>query len=115
MSNSGKWSEPIELDIYLTEYGVSNVAGDPNKADLETVVRNISMPTYGDGCAPSSWTRIGRAQISISLLPGEGLVAAQVEALQRQEREILAEAQAKCTDIRRKINTLLAITNEVQA
>lgn len=114
MSNSGKWSEPIELDIYLTEYGVSNVAGDPNKADIERVVRNIVLPTYAD-CVPSNWKHIGRAQISISLLPGEGLVAAQVEALQRQERKILAEAQAKCTDIRRKINTLLAITNEVQA
>lgn len=115
MSTSNKWSEPIELDIYLTEYGVENIAGDPNTADLEKVVRNIVMPTYGDDFAPSSWTRIGRAQISVSLLPGEGLVAAQVEALQRQEREIQAKAQAQCTEIRRKINTLLAITNEVRA
>lgn len=112
MSNTAKWSEPIELDIYLTEFGAQNVQGDPNRAELETVVRNIAVPTYGDGCAPSSWTHIGRAQISISLLPGDGLVAAQVAALQRQEREIQAEALAKCTDIRRRINTLLAITNE---
>lgn len=114
MSNITKWSEPIELDIYLTEYGAQNVEGDPNKADVEKVVRNFVVPTY-TGSVPAEWTHIGRAQISISLLPGEGLVAAQVEALQRQEREIQAKAQAQCTEIRRKINTLLAITNEVRS
>lgn len=114
MSTSNKWSEPIELDIYLTEYGVARLEGDPNKADVEKVIRNIALPTYAD-CAPAEWTKIGRAQISISLLPGDGLVAAQVEALQRQEREIQAKAQAQCTEIRRKINTLLAITNEVRS
>ena len=111
---SNNWSEPIEVSIFLTEYGVEGLNGDPQGAGAEKVVRHMSIPTYGDECVPNKWTRIGRAQISISLLPNQELVSAQVEALQRQEHEIQAAAQAKCTDIRRKINTLLAITNEVR-
>ncbi len=111
---SNNWSEPIEVSIFLSEYGVEGLNGDPQGAGAEKVIRNMSIPSYGDECVPDKWTRIGRAQISISLLPNQELVSAQVEALQRQEREIQAAAQAKCTDIRRKINTLLAITNEVR-
>lgn len=109
-----KWSEPVEVTIFLSEYGAENVQGDPNKAPVETVVRNMVIRSYGD-CddeAPEGWTKIGRAQVSISLVDGRELLANRIASLESEERAVLAKAQAKATEIRRQINTLLAITNE---
>lgn len=58
------------------------------------------------------WTRVGQADVTVTLDPPEQLVTRHIESLEAQRARILAEAQNQVTAIDREIQTLLAITYE---
>lgn len=55
--------------------------------------------------ATCGWVRVGNATITLDLLPMKDLTQQTIDALRREQ----AELQAKCTQIDRQINNLLAI------
>lgn len=64
---------------------------------------------------PDGWVRIGHAEVTLHLISADKLVDNKVESLRAELTSTRAEAEAKCTQIQRQINTLLAITNEVHS
>lgn len=58
---------------------------------------------------------IGRADITLILDDDAKIVDEQIATLRAKKASVLAEAQNEATNIERQIQTLLAITNEVQA
>lgn len=58
---------------------------------------------------------IGRADITLILDDDAKITDAQITTLRAKKASVLAEAQHEATQIERQIQTLLAITNEVQA
>lgn len=63
----------------------------------------------------SSHVCVGRADITLVLDDPAKITESQLTTLRAQKASVLAEAQNKATEIERQIQTLLAITNEVQA
>ncbi len=58
---------------------------------------------------------LGRADITLVLDDDAKITDAQITTLRAKKASVLAEAQNEATQIEREIQTLLAITNEVQA
>lgn len=70
-----------------------------------------------DGSLKASWAKdgyimVGKAQITIDLLPAKDVTKHAVAALQEQRKVVQANAAAECTRIDAQIQSLLAITNE---
>ena len=55
---------------------------------------------------------VGRAEITITLLPPQDMTSHALVALRRQKDRVQAEAAARITHIDAQIQSLLAITNE---
>ena len=69
--------------------------------------QNADMSSYG-------WTRVGTAEISITLDDCKEVTANQVAILQGQLKEMRAEHQQAQNRMTKQIHELLAIDNEVQ-
>ena len=99
---------PACLNVYMTEY--SNLNGtDLNAATHNELVKGLMFINCDMGS--SDYVLVGHAEVSITLLPRQEVVATQVDALRRQQGEL----HAKSIEIDRQINMLLAIENGVQA
>ena len=97
--------------VYLTPYSsieASDLASPPD----DVLNRLQIVPAIH---APKEWVQVGQAAIVVTLSPYADVVGAQVAALEKQIDETRAEAEVKALQLRRRINSLLAITNEVQA
>lgn len=58
---------------------------------------------------------VGSAEVVVTLMQEGEMIDAKVEALRAEASKVQAEATAKVTGIQRKIQQLLAITNEVRS
>lgn len=70
-----------------------------------------------DGSLKATWAKdgyimVGKAQITIDLLPTKDVTKHAVTALQEQRKVVQANAAAEITRIDAQIQSLLAITNE---
>lgn len=65
------------------------------------------------GAEPSKdlkgWSQVGTADITVHLDSADTMVSNMVSALRTQATQVLAEAQAKATDLERKAQELLAL------
>lgn len=68
---------------------------------------------YSASEAVGSWTKIGTAEMSITLFDTDSMVAEKLAALKSQLKAERAEAQMRANAIEDKIAQLLAITNDV--
>lgn len=95
------------VNAWTTEYsgiGPHNI----HEADVDQLsYSNASMEDMG-------WTRVGVAIITVELLGGEELVQNKVASLEAEIRMAEAEAQARITALKGKIQQLLAITHQPQ-
>lgn len=66
----------------------------------------------GADMAPYGYTMLGPVPVSVRIPDAKTIVDNKVTSLKEEKTKILAEAQAKATEIDRKIQTLLAITYE---
>lgn len=69
--------------------------------------QNADMSSYG-------WTRVGTAEVSITMDDCNTVTANQVAILQSQLKEMRAEHQQAQNRLTKQIQELLAIDNEVQ-
>ena len=94
--SSGTYTKPSELQKL----------DDKELVDL-LYFQNGDMSSYG-------WTRVGTAEISITLDDCKTVTANQVAILQSQLKEMRAEHQQAQNRLTKRINELLAIDNEAQ-
>ena len=94
--SSGTYTKPSELQ---------NLDGK-ELVDL-LCFQNVDMSSYG-------WTRVGTAEVIITLDDCKTCTANQVAILQSQLKEMRAEHQQAQNRLTKRINELLAIDNEAQ-
>ncbi len=94
--SSGTYTKPSELQKL----------GDERLVDL-LYFQNADMSSYG-------WTRVGTAEVIITLDDCKTNTANQVAILQAQLKEMRAEHQQAQNRLTKQIQELLAIDNEVQ-
>lgn len=82
------------------------VTGDGAKIIHELQYSNVDM-------APE-WTRVGDATISVLIDNPTDIVNARIDCLRVRQTKLRADAERDATTIERQIQSLLAITNEVQ-
>jgi hypothetical protein len=92
---------------------LGNISGpdDLKKPPLEVV---NSLTFLNPACSDADWaalgyTRVGDAEITITLVDTNTLVQNKVESLRAEQKQVLAEAQLKSTQLESKIQKLLAI------
>ena len=83
-------------------------------ADGQTLAQGLAYwPTHFT--LDSGYSKVGTAEVTITLHDPDDLIANKVEALRAEKQQTLADAQAKATRLERQIQQLLAITNGVPA
>jgi hypothetical protein len=58
----------------------------------------------------AGWTYVGEATITVDVPDQDALIGNKVESLRAEKQKVLAEAQAKATQLEGQIQKLLAIT-----
>lgn len=89
-------------------YGPEELKRDGIKAVGFLGYSNSDMSTHG-------WTCIGTAEITITLVDQNQMVANKVEALRKEITKTRADAEMKARGLEEKVQQLLAITNEVKS
>ena len=107
MSKQGKGT----LNVWLSP-GKHTKPSELQKLDDKELVdllyfQNVDMSSYG-------WTRVGTAEVIITLDDCKTVTANQVVILQSQLKEMRAEHQQAQNRLMKQIQELLAIDNEVQ-
>jgi len=103
-----------QIDAWITEHSASFIGPkEIAEGSDEMLVRCLSYSTYD--MSASGWTKVGTARIEITLKGNDQIIAGKVDALQALKTKTLADAQLKVTEIEAQIQTLLAITCEVQS
>ena len=78
------------------------------------LIAGLSISAYDD-MSIVNWTPIGTAMVEMSFVDTKTLFMNKVEALKSEIQTIRAEAQVKVDKLSDKLQSLLAITNEVPA
>lgn len=96
----GSAYQPHEFAAALTRGDESGAAG------------MLLFSSSTDCAAQFNWTKVGEAQITVTLMPQEEQVRAAVESLQRRLQQERADSQRRQQEILAAINKLQALTFE---
>lgn len=97
-------------------YSIREFSAAMHKGDEAAMIGAIAFsPNESMGKGRDAWTRIGTAEITVTIEKHDKIVANTVKALRNQQKALRAEAEVKAVDLERQIQQLLAITNEVAA
>ena len=99
------------LDVWLPS-GAYTKPSELHKLDDERLVASVQFQNID--MSPSGWTRVGTAEVIITLDDCKTVTANQVAILQSQLKEMRAEHQQAQNRLTKQIQELLAIDNEVQ-
>ncbi len=69
---------------------------------------------FGYDMSEHGYVVIGKGICEVEMLPHAEVVAKQIETLEAVKQSVMAESHAKVVAIEQKIQSLLAITHEVQ-
>lgn len=85
-------------------YGPTELNGDDKMA--------LRCLTFMDGdMSEHGYSVVGTAEVKVTLFDEDKMVSTKVESLRAEAKKVKADAAARVTNIERKINQLLAITN----
>lgn len=98
----------IEISGELLAYINKNDGPD----DIKERGLGALMLSCSEGMSRYGYTLVGKATVVATISAGQDLVEAKVKALREEQRQIIADAQAKSTVIEGQIQKLLAITFE---
>ena len=99
------------LDVWLSS-GAYTKPSDLHKLDDERLVASVQFQNID--MSRDGWTRVGTAEVIITLDDCKTCTANQVAVLQSQLKEMRAEHQQAQNRLTKQIQELLAIVNEVQ-
>ena len=100
------------LNVWLPS-GAYAKSSDLHKLDDERLIASVQFQNID--MSPSGWTRVGTAEVIITLDDCKTVTANQVAILQSQLKEMRAEHQQAQNRLVRQIHELLAIDNEAEA
>jgi hypothetical protein len=101
-----------EIKVWLSD---SSMKTPEQLAELTpTQLAGIVIFFNGD-FSDMGYSLIGTAKIEFNLVPREKMVSLKIEALQRDITTVKAAAQQKVAELEEKLQSLLAITNTVEA
>jgi len=91
---------------WLTQYhGPHELTGDERQA-----INQLTFSIHeGMDTGENPWTRVGTAEITVTLVDEKTMVENKVKALRAEQTAVLAIAHAKSTYIDRQISQLLAL------
>ena len=102
------------LNVWLPSPGyMYTKASDLHKLDDERLIASVQFQNID--MSPSGWTRVGTAEVIITLDDRKTVTANQVVMLQSQLKEMRAEHQQAQNRLTKQIQELLAIDNEAEA
>jgi hypothetical protein len=108
MSTQGKPAGRVvtgKIKVQISSsFGPQDLAAAKNPFALMMFV-DTDMSMHG-------YSVIGEAEITAHLFDEQTMIEKKVEALREEAKKTRADAEATCTRIDRKINQLLAITND---
>lgn len=92
--------------------------GGPENLTPERIVGAVTF--YSPAGAGAYWKSlgyvfVGDAEITVTVIDEPSIVSNKIDALRATKTSVLAEAQAKATELESQIQKLLAISNEVKA
>lgn len=87
---------------------------DDIKRDGPKCVGKLSYIDY-DMSKSAGWVKIGTAEITLNLISDDQMVANKVESLKTEIQTIRATSENAITQLQAKIQSLLALTNEVKS
>jgi hypothetical protein len=96
---------------------ISEHYGPDNLQDAQSAIDACTFaawcrPPGGTLNVPAGWTYVGEAEVTLHLVDDNVLVANKVGALEAEATQLQAETEQRLIEIRRKINTLLAIEHQ---
>ena len=100
------------VNVWLPS-GAYTKPSDLHKLDDERLVASVFFQNID--MSPSGWTRVGTAEVIITLDDCKTVTANQVAILQSQLKEMRAEHQQAQNRLTKQIHELLAIDNEAEA
>ena len=100
------------LDVWLPSSAYT-APSDLHKLDDERLIASVQFQNID--MSPSGWTRVGAAEVIITLDDCKTCTANQVASLQSQLKEMRAEHQQAQNRLTKQIQELLAIDNEAEA
>lgn len=95
----------VQIDKYTD---LKSLTGDESKVFHRLHFMDGNMSEYG-------YSVVGAATVTVTLHDNDKIIGDKVDSLRSEAKKIQADAVAAVTKIERKINELLAITNEAQA
>lgn len=97
------------IDAWLTsiEWEQTEFAEAVKRGDQNRVVESLAF--LSRDMTEAGWTKVGTAEITVTLVDDDAIRANLIDALKEQRKSVLAEAQAKAMRIDEKIQNLLAI------
>lgn len=101
------------VNVFVTSYSTVG-PNDLIKASDQELIERLQF-TASDMKFSTDWMKVGTARIEVRLHSEADIVNGSIAALRAQQSMVRAEAEKRATDIERRIQTLLAITNEVPA
>jgi hypothetical protein len=97
-----------QIDAWITEYSRLTPEGMAKGGD-----EVVSRLAFSDqDMASASWTRVGRATVTVELMGTSDIVNSAVASLRARQQKIRADAEASAMQIERQIQTMLAISYE---
>lgn len=102
------------INVFLTEYP-SIGPNDMIEGNDAKVIRGLQFSPLD--MTSAGWSKVGTAEVTVTIVSNDEIVANKVDALRKQQQTVRAEAEAKSQRIEEQIQSLLAITYtpEVQA
>ena len=100
------------VDVWLPSTAYTKPS-DLHKLDDERLVASVFF--HNTDMSRDGWTRVGTAEVIVTLDDCKTVTANQVAILQSQLKEMRAEHQQAQNRLTKRINELLAIENEVAA
>ena len=99
------------VNVWLSS-SACTAPSDLHKLDDERLIASVQFQNID--MSRDGWTRVGTAEVIITLDDCKTVTANQVAILQSQLKEMRAEHQQAQNRLMKQINELLAIDNEVQ-
>lgn len=109
-----KHTEPTKytgtLNAFITNPWTTLATLAQEENPLNLLAYTASEMTYAE-----DWTKIGTAEITVTLFDEKKIVAGMVESIDTQIQSTYAEAELKIKELKQKRQELLAITMDVKA
>jgi hypothetical protein len=111
---------PITISATLNAFASSQWRLDQlmaclKRGDRESAVDELSFSLSDMTSGECPWILVGKADVSVTLIPQDELVASQLRSLKAELDHARAEWLTKQKQIVERINKLQALTNEVDA